>query len=624
MKKILAKIFIVTILFAGVSTAFVPHEVKAADAVSSMVQTLVDISATSFSKILYYIGYWTLSLSSLALKLSGILLNAALNATLHISDLVNKVPAIGLTWRTIRDFSSIFFIFLLIYASISTILGLKGTTPKQLIVNIVMCGLLINFSLFFTKVIIDTSNVVSLGFYNAIAPDNATADGGISNIFSQSLRVVTVYNPTGVQKAAKADFEKRVGPGMFLGSIVMFIAAGSFFVVSIMLIVRIAILIILMAFSPLYFLSLVLPATGEMSSKWLKLLTGQALFAPIYLAIIYVVMRIVSSPQFGSMMYGGDANPSFSQAFIDGGAVGVVLNYIIVIILLNMALVVARQFGTMGGDYSGKAIKWFQKLGSDTIKGTTSFGMRHGVGRVASKFDDRLANTHFGNSSIVRSLRSISTTPLAKSKFGGSKSYQDVKKLRKEIDSKEREINKMQDVTALARLPDTEPKKLENLRKAIKDLNNKAISSMSMKELSQPIIAAHLTQSQLDDIKKGEMSDEDKDKITSARKSGLMQILKVTPQNNSTTEAAVKEMLTDRKTEEIAKLPADILTIPAVSIQLDGNTLAKIARDGLLDTKARQTIRDNFDMHATLHGASATPQFQEAYKWLTGTGAPLF
>ena len=64
---------------------------------------------------------------------------------------------------------------------------------------VVIAGVLINFSLFFTKIAIDTSNLVSLAFYRAIAPNsfsqsggnylqNAFTRGGISDEFMNALK----------------------------------------------------------------------------------------------------------------------------------------------------------------------------------------------------------------------------------------------------------------------------------------------------------------------------------------------------------------------------------------------------------------------------------------------------
>ena len=84
------------------------------------------------------------------------------------SDMYTKATFVGNAWTVVRDFSNIFFILILLYVAIQTILGL-GHETKKVIVQVIIMALLINFSMFFTKVIIDTSNILALVFYNKVS-----------------------------------------------------------------------------------------------------------------------------------------------------------------------------------------------------------------------------------------------------------------------------------------------------------------------------------------------------------------------------------------------------------------------------------------------------------------------
>jgi len=48
----------------------------------------------------------------------------------------------------VRDFVNIFFIFVLLYIAFATILSLHGFKTKEMIINVIIIGLLMNFSLF--------------------------------------------------------------------------------------------------------------------------------------------------------------------------------------------------------------------------------------------------------------------------------------------------------------------------------------------------------------------------------------------------------------------------------------------------------------------------------------------
>src|SRR3989344_9659875 len=73
-------------------------------------------------------------------------------------------------WGAVRDIANIFFIIALLYIAIKTILNLGNSNSKKLLTYVIIVALVINFSLFFTKVVIDASNVIAKIFYHQITP----------------------------------------------------------------------------------------------------------------------------------------------------------------------------------------------------------------------------------------------------------------------------------------------------------------------------------------------------------------------------------------------------------------------------------------------------------------------
>ena len=80
---------------------------------------------------------------------------------------IENIGVVEQGYKIILNVANMIFIFLLLYIAIKTILG-DGGDMKKLLTNIIVVALMINFSLFMTKVIIDASNIVAMGFYNAI------------------------------------------------------------------------------------------------------------------------------------------------------------------------------------------------------------------------------------------------------------------------------------------------------------------------------------------------------------------------------------------------------------------------------------------------------------------------
>ncbi|MEK7175534.1 MAG: hypothetical protein AAB693_01890 [Patescibacteria group bacterium] len=117
---------------------------------------------------LYYFGVTIpSSLLVLSAKLFDYMLNLTLNSSMYEQKFIEKI------WSVIRDFANIGFILVLIYAAFQTVLGIDHG-GKKLIANVVIMALLVNFSLFFTKIIIDPANILAKLFYNTIR----VVDGG--------------------------------------------------------------------------------------------------------------------------------------------------------------------------------------------------------------------------------------------------------------------------------------------------------------------------------------------------------------------------------------------------------------------------------------------------------------
>lgn len=157
-------------------------------------------------KIAYYVFYvFPAFLLTLSAKLFNILIALTLSSSLYTATFISE------GWAVVRDFVNIFFILILLYVAIQTILGM-GHETKKIIVRVIIMALLINFSMFFTKVIIDSSNILALVFYNKIDSKSKdyipstkiSATGVQEKDFTGSM--VSAFDPT---KLMSADFFKK-------------------------------------------------------------------------------------------------------------------------------------------------------------------------------------------------------------------------------------------------------------------------------------------------------------------------------------------------------------------------------------------------------------------------------
>jgi hypothetical protein len=240
--------------------------------------------------------YFIFSVIALLAQLAGIFLDFFVHYSTNSDSY--KGPFIEKGWAVVRDVANLFFIIALLYAAFKIILGDHHSNPKKLISTVIMMALLINFSLFATRVVIDASNILAKIFYNNIASvDNKgnPIPPGPGNEKSISIGLIGKYNPQEI--ITKSVYEAQ-GPSTF--ALVTLILIGLllytcylFFSVGMLFVARVVSLWIAMIFSPLAFASETMPSVpmGDMSWRsWLGNLMSNAFLAPVFVFFLYLIV----------------------------------------------------------------------------------------------------------------------------------------------------------------------------------------------------------------------------------------------------------------------------------------------------------------------------------------------
>lgn len=312
-----------------------------------------------------------MGLSSLVLMLCGWLLDLVINFTIVKmaanvggTDPKSLGGAINLAWATLRDVANMCFIFVLLFAAFKamfqTSFGGLGTTIR----NIIIVALLINFSLFFSKVVIDASNIVAIGFYNSIKinqsslstnngavgpglPVNNNDFDGISAGFMNMLGLQTFFSTDFL--TTDIDFVQVLAISI-MSSIFMLVLAILFLMAGVMFAARFIILIFLMILSPLALVAYIIPGQRKHFDQWKDALIDQSFFAPVYFALTWVVFKL------GSTLLGAlETGDSSMWAMITTNPKGVmplIVNYVLIIGFSIAALIIAKQ---MAGRTAGFA-----------------------------------------------------------------------------------------------------------------------------------------------------------------------------------------------------------------------------------------------------------------------------
>ncbi|MDD3662579.1 MAG: hypothetical protein PHT84_01800 [Candidatus Pacebacteria bacterium] len=263
-------------------------------------------------------------------------------------------------WKIVRDFCNMFFIFILLYIAFATILNLNSFDTKKMIINVVLIGLLINFSLFATRVIIDASNILARVFYNQetiVIGDDKDGNGSVINSpgtngeIRLSEAIVSKINPqTIIMNANKAGDGTTASPGTFIlivimASVVNIVGLITFLSAALVFVARVIGLWMAMILAPLAFFSYTVPKLQEVDTigwkKWWPETLKLAFLAPVFMFFIYIIIRFLSIA--GEII--GDADSKQNLEWI----LAVIVPFIFIIVLFNKAKDVAKNMsGKMG------------------------------------------------------------------------------------------------------------------------------------------------------------------------------------------------------------------------------------------------------------------------------------
>lgn len=491
-------------------------------------------------------------------------------------------------WVLVRDVFNILFIFGIIYIGFRTILKSDDNTAKKALGWLIVAALMINFSLFITKAIVDVANATSYQIYTAMQGEGRTDGGGyvltggatrissgVTDQFMDVFRLTTFAGDDIVERYQ--DNTLLGGRLLFFGvlmMIVMLIAAFVFAAGAFMMIGRFVMIIIFMILSPVMFLGLVFPLFKKYQDVWWDKFLQQAFVGPAYLFMLYLSLWVISGLAITDF---GFAQAFSANSYMEG-SFAVFLNFGIVAAFLIASLVVAQKLGGYGATAS---LGMMKAAGNRVRYGTQSFVGRNTVGRLSryagigyDKYDKYMSKTRgrrllrgaanlganvataglYGAAVNRRNIQGI-TNAGANAKFGGSYSRNDDVKYNEQranmpdtVEKEEREAqvkkNKKEEAAANAKAFKAQSKAFSNRRisldgpkgltetlkargDTIKSMTNEQLANLGIDELKKPETAMFVTDEHLKFFEdNGYYSKGDTAKIKDARKEAQEHIAK--------------------------------------------------------------------------------------------------
>jgi len=283
------------------------------------------------------------------------------------------------------------------------ILNSGDSSTRKTLITLIIAALLVNFSLFITKFIVDFTNILASEIAGAfvsspIEGSTETGDVQISSAFMQLFGLSGVWDIDPTQNEATAEAGQQTFMYIFGTAIVFMIGAFCFAAGGIMLIIRFAALCIYMVFSPLMFLGMVFPGLQSVSSKYWSGFLGRAFFAPAYLMLIYLAAFVMGS--YNESVTGANG---FRETFTSSNPESVAQSigpFFLTSVFLIASVVVASK---MSADGASTAISMGKNLSGRAQRGVRNTAMfaprrvaRAGAGasaNVARRMDNRLLSS---------------------------------------------------------------------------------------------------------------------------------------------------------------------------------------------------------------------------------------
>lgn len=322
-------------------------------------------------------------------------------------------PFIDTGWTVIRDIANLFFIIALLYVAGKTVLGLNSSNNKKVISMVIVMALIINFSLFITKVVIDASNILARVFYANIENVGPNGEANIVGSIGEksiSIGLVKQFNPQKIFTDSQLSADDNFGTYtvlLFLSIIMMFYMIYVFLTLSFVFIGRVVMLWILMIFSPIAFASYTMPTVnipGFGHKEWWKQLLDQAFLAPIFIFFLYLIISFADIFK----IFTETSNPDgLIQVNTLSTYLNVIIPFIILMALLSKAkdvtLKMSGELGSrlsamgtvVGGAVLGTSLAGVALLGRQTLGATAKYASdddkRDKDRKVTSRFKDQWA-----------------------------------------------------------------------------------------------------------------------------------------------------------------------------------------------------------------------------------------
>jgi hypothetical protein len=356
---------------------------------------------------------------------TGYLFNMSLQIALNSVSYALNFLSIG--WTIVRDIANLSFIFILIYIAYTIIMRAETTGTMKTLAMVIAMALLINFSFFLTRIVIDAGNILAVQFYNAIpvdatvpspltSPSNPTYVKDLTSGIMDAVKVqgilsdssFTIWrNQNGGANGQNDSFWGNLGLlSLVFVSVGIFVSILGFvfLIVGIKFIVRIVVLWLTIIASPLAFAAQAVPnkTVKGYYKMWQDNLVQSSFYPGVFLFLFLIMTYLLKAlagdkgivPDIFAQANALANAPANSQAAVVG-VISIIANITIrmglVTVLLYFAMKASDAVSSMGSGIANSVVSWAGGAASSVTSraarvgiGTTAWAGRNTIGRGAN------------------------------------------------------------------------------------------------------------------------------------------------------------------------------------------------------------------------------------------------
>ena len=374
---------------------------------------------------------FTAGIMSVFAYVGGVVFSIAVQ--LSLNSVAYSLNFLSSGWAAVRDIANMAFIFILIYLAFTIMLGAETHGTNKTLATVLVMALLINFSFFIVRVVIDGGNILAVQFYNSIdAPSidqsvnssGVTSGAGVASLVTPAntkdltasimkvLSITKLFNTS----SFTAFRDKNNGLQGFLVVVItlslLYIALGiifgilasTFFFVGFKFIYRVIALWFVIILSPLAFVARGLSNTGSQKfyRLWQNMLVQFAFYPAIFLFIFLLISYFVTQMSVGGNIVDslfGDLNALSNTSIGENGnflyVIGKVIGGIsirlgMVIILLFFGLKISDMIVTEGNKGAEKVTGWAGRALGGVMYGGLGYAGRNSIGAAARSYAPQL------------------------------------------------------------------------------------------------------------------------------------------------------------------------------------------------------------------------------------------